>query len=74
MKFKPKCFVTENTNKIEGNSSDNLSCPLRNKQREREREVYGSNVFFAGDGVEELEVDDVELLKLLDQFDDVSIG
>lgn len=44
------------------------------KQTEREREVYGSNVFFAGDGVEELEVDDVELLKLLDQFDDVSIG
>lgn len=36
--------------------------------------LYGSDVFFAGDGVEKLEVDDVELLKLLDQFDDVSIG
>lgn len=35
---------------------------------------YGSYVFFAGDGVEEVEVDDAEVVELLDQFDDVSIG
>lgn len=36
--------------------------------------VYRSDVLFAGHGVKKLEVDDVELVKLLDQLDDVSIG
>lgn len=39
-----------------------------------EKVLYLSDVFFAGDGVEEIEVDDAKLLKLLNQFDDVSIG
>lgn len=45
--------------------------------RERERERggdYGSDVFLAGNGVEEVEVDDVEVVEFLDQFDDVPIG
>lgn len=44
--------------------------------REREREMLTdrSDVFFAGYGVEKVEIDDAELLKLLDQFDDVSVG
>lgn len=44
------------------------------REREREKGGYGSDVFFAGDGVEEVEVDDAEVVELLDQFDDVSIG
>lgn len=35
---------------------------------------YRSDVFFTGDGVEEVEVDDAEVLEFLDQFDDVSFG
>jgi hypothetical protein len=37
---------------------------------ERERE---STVFFARNGVEKVEIDDVELVKLLDQFDNASL-
>jgi hypothetical protein len=43
------------------------------RERERERERYRGDVFFAGDGMEKIEIDDVELLKLLDQFNDVSL-
>lgn len=37
-------------------------------------QLFRSDVFLAGNGVEEIEVDDVELLQLLDQFDDVAFG
>jgi len=43
------------------------------RERERERESARGDVFFAGDGMEKIEIDDVELLKLLDQFNDVSL-
>ena len=33
---------------------------------------YRSDIFFAGDGVEELEIEDTKLLKLLDQFNNIS--
>ena len=45
----------------------------KRKLIERERERYRSDVFFARNGVEKVEIDDVELVKLLDQFDDVSL-
>lgn len=37
-------------------------------------QLIRSDVFLAGDGVEEIEVDDPELLELLDQLDDVAVG
>jgi hypothetical protein len=46
---------------------------LIEREREREKERYRSDVFFARNGVEKVEIDDVELVKLLDQFDDVSL-
>lgn len=35
---------------------------------------FRNDVFLARNSVEEIEVDDVELLQLLDQFDDVAFG
>ncbi len=45
----------------------------KRKLIEREKERYRSDVFFARNGVEKVEIDDAELVKLLDQFDDVSL-
>ena len=41
------------------------------RERERERERERGTIFFARNGVEKVEIDDMELLKLLDQFDNV---
>lgn len=42
-------------------------------QRERERRGYGGDVLLSGDGVEEVEIDEAELLKFVDQLDDIPL-
>lgn len=47
---------------------------MRKPNREKEKgKTNESDVFFAGNSVEKVEIDDLELLQFLDQFDDVPI-